>query len=72
MPPFGPVSRTNLIGAFRNAGFSGPHSGRKHQFMRKAALKVRIPNPHRGDVSTALLSRLLHEAGISREEWEKL
>jgi hypothetical protein len=72
MPPFGPISRTNLVAAFRRAGFSGPHAGKKHQVMVRLGLKVRVPNPHGSDISTALLNRILHEAGITREEWEKL
>ena len=33
MPIFGPISRRDLIAALRVAGFSGPYSGGKHQFM---------------------------------------
>ncbi len=33
MPVFGLISRRNLIAALRSAGFSGPYSGGKHQFM---------------------------------------
>jgi predicted RNA binding protein YcfA (HicA-like mRNA interferase family) len=72
MPPFGPVSREDLIFSLRRAGFSGPHRGRKHQIMLRKGLKVIVPNPHRADISRALLARILREAGVSREEWEKL
>ena len=34
--------------------------------------KVPIPNAHAGDISLPLLSRILRQAGISREEWERL
>jgi hypothetical protein len=40
--------------------------------MLKGTDRVIIPNPHKGDISKNLLARLLREAGISREEWEKL
>jgi hypothetical protein len=40
--------------------------------MIKGDLKVRIPNPHRGDIGKDLLALLLREVGLSREEWEKL
>ena len=33
MPPFGPISRRELIRALRAAGFEGPYSGGKHPFM---------------------------------------
>jgi len=72
MPVFGPISRRELIRALQKAGFEGPFSGGKHQFMRKGDRTVRIPNLHSGDIGTGLLSRLLKPAGISREEWEQL
>ena len=71
MPPFGPVSRRELIAAFRRLGFSGPHQGGRHQFMQRGTVTVIIPNPHGSDVSTGMVGRLLREAGISRQEWER-
>ena len=72
MPVFGPISRRNLIAALRSAGFSGPYSGGKHQFMVRDNLRVRIPNPHQGDISRNLLRRILMQAGISEDEWKNL
>lgn len=72
MPIFGPISRRDLIAALRVAGFSGPYSGGKHQFMVRDSLRVRIPNPHQGDISRNLLRRILMQAGISQDEWENL
>lgn len=72
MPIFGPISRRELIAALKEAGFSGPYSGGKHQFMVRDSLRVRIPNPHRGDISRNLLRRILMQAGISQDEWENL
>ena len=63
------ISRRDLIKKFRALGFDGPHSGGKHQFMRKAGLKVRIPNPHQGDIGVNLLSRILRQAAIADDEW---
>ncbi|WP_445236430.1 hypothetical protein [Gloeocapsa sp. PCC 7428] len=40
--------------------------------MVRDRLRVRIPNPHQGDISQNLLSRILQQAGISRDEWENL
>jgi hypothetical protein len=50
----------------RELGFSGPFSGAKHQFMAKDGLRIRIPNPHEGDISRVLLQRILDQAGINR------
>ncbi len=72
MPRFGPISRADLIWYLRQLGFSGPFAGKKHQFMLKEQLKLRIPNPHGSDISTGLLGQILQQAGISRDEWEKL
>lgn len=72
MPPFRPISRRDLIAALRAAGFTGPYSGGKHQFMVRDGLRVRIPNPHQGDISQNLLGRILKQAEISQDEWEQL
>ncbi len=72
MPSFGPVKRKDLIRALKQAGFEGPHAGGKHEFMVKGDLRLTLPNPHQGEIGRDLLSRILKQAGISREEWEKL
>jgi hypothetical protein len=38
--------------------------------MRRANLTLIIPNEHEGDIGPGFLSRLLKQAGISREEWQ--
>ncbi|PSB44547.1 hypothetical protein C7B80_20325 [Cyanosarcina cf. burmensis CCALA 770] len=72
MPLFEPISRKDLITCLRALGFDGSYSGKKHQFMIKGTLRLRIPNPHRGDISKGLLAQILAEAGISRDEWESI
>ena len=53
-------------------GFEGPFSGGKLQFMARGDATTRLPNPHEGDVSVGLLTRILRQAGVSREKWEGL
>jgi predicted RNA binding protein YcfA (HicA-like mRNA interferase family) len=65
-----PISRRELIQRLRAFGFEGPISGGKHQFMKQGSLKLRIPNPHRGDISAGLLKRILRQAGIDEDDWE--
>lgn len=72
MPAFGAMKRADLIRYLRQAGFNGPRAGGRHQFMLKGSLRLTLPNPHRGDISSTLLGRLLRQAGIAREEWEAL
>jgi hypothetical protein len=72
MPHFGPISRNDLIRALRKAGFAGPEPGGRHSAMRRGSVTLTIPNVHRGDIGKTLLSRLLRQGQISREEWETL
>jgi len=53
------------------SGFRGTFQEGKHPYMIKGNLSITIPNPHRGDISVDLLSRILRQAVISRNEWEK-
>lgn len=66
------ISWRRLVQRFRRLGFDGPYSGGRHLFMAKDALKIRIPNPHRGDISASLVSEILRQAGISMNEWESV
>lgn len=72
MPTFGPIGRTELLRVLRAAGFEGPFSGGKHQFMIRGGRTLRIPNPHQADIGRELLSRLLRQAGVERDEWNRL
>ena len=66
------LARKELIRKFRALGYSGPFSGGKHQFMIKESQKIRIPNPHTGDVSASLVKEILRQAGISSQEWDNM
>lgn len=67
-----PISVKKLIQNLNLLGFTGPYSGGRHMFMIKGNLKLRVPNPHKGDISKHLLSEILRQAGISSSEWNKL
>lgn len=66
-----PINRRELIKRLRLLGFSGPYSGGRHQFMKKGELKLRIPNPHSGDISIQLLKLILKQAGIKEKQWDE-
>jgi predicted RNA binding protein YcfA (HicA-like mRNA interferase family) len=66
------LARKELIRKFRALGFSGPFSSGKHQFMIKGSLKIRIPNPHTGDINAGLIKEILRQAGISSQEWDNM
>ena len=72
MPSLGPIERAELVRYLQILGFEGPYSGGKHQFMFRGMIRLRLPNPHRKDVGRELLSRILKQAGIDKDSWEKL
>lgn len=69
MPELSPISWLQLIRRLKELGFSGPVSGGKHPFMIRGQVVLTIPNRHRKEVSVDLLSRILRQAGITRDEW---
>ena len=72
MPPFKPIKRKDLIKALKEAGFEGPFTGGKHEFLIRGELRLILPNPHQSEISRDFLARLLRQASLTREEWEKL
>jgi predicted RNA binding protein YcfA (HicA-like mRNA interferase family) len=72
MPHFGPIDRKELIRSLKRFGFLGPYSGGKHQLMIKGDITLRLPNPHQSDIGKELLARILRQAKVSREDWEKI
>jgi len=67
-----PISLKNLIKRFRKFGFDGPYSGGRHLFMAKGTLKVRIPNPHKKEISKFLLAEILRQAEIPFNDWNDI
>lgn len=45
MPTFGPVKRRELVRSLKKAGFEGPYSGGRHEFMVRGETTLRIPTP---------------------------
>ena len=73
MPKLAPIKRRDLIRNLKQLGFDGPYPGGNHQYLKKGAQKVYIPNPHEGDIGAAYLKRILtRQAGVDIETWEKL
>ena len=65
------VKRANLIARLKQLGFEGPFSGGKHQFLIRGSERLILPNPHASEIGPSLLARILQQAGITREDWEK-
>ncbi len=53
-------------------GWQGPFGGGKHQVMEKANHSLPIPNPHGKDMDWTVTKRILKQAEIDPDEWEKL
>jgi predicted RNA binding protein YcfA (HicA-like mRNA interferase family) len=64
-----PISRAELIKRLKRIGFEGPYPGSDHDYMVRGDNFVRIPNPHKREIGVNLVSEILREGGISREEW---
>lgn len=69
MPSLNPVSRRELVRKMKALDFEGPFPGGKHQWMRRGGLRVTIPNPHSGEIDPGLIRRILHQAGITLDDW---
>lgn len=64
-----PVDWRTFVKRLQELGFEGPYSGGKYPFMRKGDLVLTIPNLHKGTIGVDLLTRILKQARISREQW---
>jgi predicted RNA binding protein YcfA (HicA-like mRNA interferase family) len=64
-----PISRRDFIQRLYELGFEGPFTGGRHEFMVRGSVRLILPNPHRQEISLDLLSRILRQAGIGRDEW---
>jgi hypothetical protein len=40
--------------------------------MIKGMIRLRLPNPHRREVGRELLLRIIKQAGMDTDSWEKL
>ena len=68
MTRLAPVTWSELVRRLRTLGFDGPYAGGRHPQMQREDVTVIIPNRHEGDIGIGLLTRLLRQAGVSREE----
>jgi predicted RNA binding protein YcfA (HicA-like mRNA interferase family) len=75
MPKLGPIKHKQLIKCLRQLGFDGPFGqGRPHSIMLKGTRTLTVPNKHGSGIinDVGLLKRILNQAGIDVETWEKL
>ena len=75
MPKLGPIKHKQLIKYLRQLGFEGPYRRGKHSshgVMLKGSQTLTVPNKHgSGDIGIDLLKKVLKQAEIDVETWEK-
>lgn len=71
MPRLKPCTRQVLVRKLKKFGFKGPYPGGKHSWMEKENIRLIIPNPHKGDIDVGLVRRILKQANINPEDWNK-
>jgi predicted RNA binding protein YcfA (HicA-like mRNA interferase family) len=64
-----PISWPNLVRKLKEFGFNGPYRGGKHPYMVKGDLVVTLPNPHRKEIGMDLLTRILKQANLDKDQW---
>lgn len=66
-----PSSRADFVRKLRALGYDGPFVGGSHEFMAAPGRPpIRVPNPHTAqEISVDLLTRILRNAGITRDQW---
>jgi len=67
-----PISRREMIRRLRELGWIGPFPGGKHPIMQKNDQTVHIPNPHGNDIDWSLTKRILKQAKIEVDDWDRL
>jgi len=74
MPKLTPLKPNEVMRKLRALGYNGPIPGGRHVHMVHHASHKVIPVPSHGnkDVGVGLLRKIVRDAGISVDEWQKL
>ena len=67
-----PIKRGVLIARLKRFDFEGPFSGGKHQFLVRGSVRLILPNPHSSEIGSSLLARILQQAGVTRDDWDRV
>ena len=67
-----PIKHRELVRRFQKLGWQGPQQCGKHPFLVKDSRRLTIPNPHEGDVDWSLMKRILKQAGVTPDDWQRL
>ncbi len=72
MPPLKPLARNELIRKLKHAGFTGPFSATRHQYMEQGNQRIFIPNPHGKDIGVPLLKQIMKQLDMDRQDFISL
>lgn len=74
MPKLTPLKSNEVIRKLRALGYNGPIPGDRHVHMVHYASQKIIPVPSHGnkDVGVGLLRKIVRDAGVSADDWQKL
>ncbi|MFA6256116.1 MAG: type II toxin-antitoxin system HicA family toxin [Candidatus Absconditabacterales bacterium] len=72
MPRLVPLKPEEVIEKLRKLGYIGPETGGKHLHMTKGSDIIPIPIHGGQEIGVGLISKIIKEAGISRDEWISL
>lgn len=61
-----------LVRRLKAFEFDGPVWGTKHPFMVKGNVKLHIPSDHGSDIGAELVTKIVRDAGIDREERDRV
>jgi predicted RNA binding protein YcfA (HicA-like mRNA interferase family) len=67
-----PIKWREMVRRLHALGWGPLEGGGKHPVMWNAGRKIVLPNPHKGDIDWSLAKRILDQAGINKDEWDKL
>lgn len=69
MPKLTPLKASEVIRKMKKIGFQGPIHWWRHSHMIKWELTIPVPLHGNKDLKVWLISMIINEIGISREEW---
>ncbi|MDD3262211.1 MAG: type II toxin-antitoxin system HicA family toxin [Candidatus Absconditabacteria bacterium] len=72
MPRLVPLKPEEIIKKLRKLGYEGPESGGRHLHMIKGPNIIPIPKHGGSEIGVGLISKIIKEVGISRNEWIEL
>ncbi|MCX6825053.1 MAG: type II toxin-antitoxin system HicA family toxin [candidate division SR1 bacterium] len=72
MPKIVPLKFKEVCDKLKRFGYQGPLAGGKHMHMYKGTQVVPVPKHGGKDVSKGVIESIIHQIGVSKDEWINL